>query len=390
VTLFTARAAFVAMALAAAVRLEAASLEFQPIERLPPAVAALAAELPIEAFALAPQSSIAIVSTASSGEPAVSTLRYARGDEEPRVVPLAGRVLGLAVSGDGSACYAVVRVTGRRGAFRSIDLVRIDLRSGRASSVASLPATASGLALTSDDATLLVASKDELRTFSIPAMASGPLYRALGDNLGVFPIEGSSYVLVAQRSRVALIDLSAPQGRDGLELKEEVATPATLRGLLSSAGEGGPVALGEGSLAWHLRIGDLPAAPAVPPPPPPDVPPQEAVEETPTSPPPPVEAAPREISGDPGTVSGHVAGPGAADVAAVLFLGPDNILREALRVAPDGSGRYQSSTLPAGSYRVVAAGKGGRVLICSPPYVSIRVGSNSAVEAPELTVLRAQ
>jgi hypothetical protein len=73
-----------------------------------------------------------------------------------------------------------------------------------------------------------------------------------------------------------------------------------------------------------------------------------------------------------------------------LFLGPDNILREAARVVPEGSGRYQSSTLPAGSYRVVAAGKGGRVLICSPPYISLQVGSNSAVEAPELTVLRAQ
>jgi hypothetical protein len=188
------------MALAAVVRLEAASLEFQPIEKLPPAVAALAAELPIEAFALAPESSIAVVSIASPGEPAVSALRYARGGEEPRVVPLAGRVLGLAVSGDGSACYAVVRVTGKRGSFRSTDLVRIDLRSGRGSSVASLPATAGGLALASDGGPLFVAAKDDphVRYRRSRAASTGL------DNVGVFPIEGG-YVPVAQR-RVALVD----------------------------------------------------------------------------------------------------------------------------------------------------------------------------------------
>jgi hypothetical protein len=85
-----------------------------------------------------------------------------------------------------------------------------------------------------------------------------------------------------------------------------------------------------------------------------------------------------------------VIGPAAAEVAEIVFLGPDNILKEALRVTPDASGRYGAGPLAEGSYRIVAAGKGGRVLICSPPYISLRVGSNSAVEAPELTVLRAR
>ena len=98
----------------------------------------------------------------------------------------------------------------------------------------------------------------------------------------------------------------------------------------------------------------------------------------------------RDIPGDPGTVSGLLTGPAVAEVAAVVFLGPDNILREAVRVAPDAAGRYQATSLAAGAYRVVAAGKEGRVLICQPPFISIRVGSNSAVEAPELSVLRAE
>jgi hypothetical protein len=43
-----------------------------------------------------------------------------------------------------------------------------------------------------------------------------------------------------------------------------------------------------------------------------------------------------------------------------------------------------------GGYRIVASGKKGRVLICEPPFVTIRVGSNGAVEAPVLKVLRAE
>jgi hypothetical protein len=77
-------------------------------------------------------------------------------------------------------------------------------------------------------------------------------------------------------------------------------------------------------------------------------------------------------------------------VAGVVFLGPDNILRETARVTPDEGGRYVMTSLAPGAYRILAAGKGGRVLICRPPFISIRVGSNSAVEAPELSVLRAE
>ena len=36
---------------------------------------------------------------------------------------------------------------------------------------------------------------------------------------------------------------------------------------------------------------------------------------------------------------------------------------------PDGSGRYEATSLPAGAYRIVAAGKEGRVLICQPPFI---------------------
>jgi hypothetical protein len=105
---------------------------------------------------------------------------------------------------------------------------------------------------------------------------------------------------------------------------------------------------------------------------------------------PPVVPPPPEIPAEPGTVFGVVAGPALAEVAAIVLLGPDNVLHEAARAIPDEQGHFSASALPIGAYRIVAAGKGGRVLICDPPFITIRVGSNSAVEAPVLKVLRAQ
>lgn len=398
-----ARAACAVIALATTLRLQAAALEFHVVEAAPPAVAALGSDSEIEAFALAAAGSTAVVSIAPSGDASVSTLRYRRGGEQQRTVPLGGRLTGLAVTGDGNACYAVVRVSGKKGVIRGVELVRIDLRTAKASSVANLPVTAAGIAITRDDATLLVAAKDEVRTFAIPEVASGRLYRVIGDNVGVSPVEGTTYAIVAQRSRVALVDLSAPQDRDGLVMNGEAAAPAPLRGMLAPAGEGGPIAQGDAGSAWRVSVGDLPA----PPPPPVAIAPAEPVTQKPepvpavavppspppsppAQPPPPAAIATHEIPGEPGTVTGSLSGPAIGEVAAVIFLGPDNVLREAARVVPDASGRFAANALKAGSYRIVAAGKEGRVLICRPPYISLRVGSNSAVEAPELTVLRAE
>jgi hypothetical protein len=89
-------------------------------------------------------------------------------------------------------------------------------------------------------------------------------------------------------------------------------------------------------------------------------------------------------------VHGLVEGPAVSEVAAIVLLGPDNVLREAARVVPDRQGHFVASALPPGAYRAIAAGKAGRVLICEPPFITIRVDSNGAVEAPVLKVLRAQ
>jgi hypothetical protein len=385
-----ARFACFACTLVSVSRVAAEPAVIVPCEDFPTAVAVLGSKSEIEAYGLAAAASVAVAAIPSLSGQERSVLRFARDGAPPREVHLAGRVLGLAVTSDGKHAYATVRATDRKGVVRSVELVRVDLETARATSGATLPATARGLALGSGNATLLVASHNEIRTFQLPSLASGPLYRALGDNVGVAPLPGSSYVLVAQPSRIVVADLAATQGRDGLTLSDEVVAPAPLRGMLASAGDAGPVALSDGGVVWCVRAGAPPRAPRVQDPPAdplPEEPPQ--VESAPVAPAASHEtAAPQPI--EPGTVFGSVGGPAVADVAAIVLLGPDNVLHEAARAVPDERGRYSASALPPGGYRIVAAGKAGRVLICDPPFITIRVDSNGAVAAPVLKVLRSQ
>ena len=379
-----------------------------PCDPLPAAVAALGLKSTIDSYGIASGASVAVAATASPGEEERSDFWIARGGEEPRAVKLAGRALGIAVTSDGNLAYAVVRVTDRKGAVRRVDLVCVDLKTARAASCATLPATARGLAIGDGGATLLLASRDEIRTFHLPDLASGRMYRALGDNVGVARVAGSSTVLIAQPSRVVLADLAGTQGRDGLLLSQETAAPAPLTGMVSSTTDGIAIVLSDGGAAWCVRVKAAPPPPTEPrrspaqvapaePAPAPAPPPVEAPAEAPAEiapppevpVPPPIPAAP-EIPTAAGTVFGVIEGPALAEVAAVVFLGPDNVLHEAARVSPDDRGRFRASALPIGAYRIVAAGKGGRVLMCEPSFITIRVGSDSAVEAPVLKVLRAQ
>jgi hypothetical protein len=369
-------------------------------DEVPAGVVAIAAGGTIEAYGIDPAAAVVIAAIVSPGDAQRSVLRFAKGGDSPRDVKLAGHVSGLALAPDGTSAYVIVRATDKKGGVRSVDLVRLDFATARVAQGATLPATASGLAVGRGGATLLVAAKNEIRTFQLPELASGPLYRALGDNVGVAPMADSSVVYVAQPSRIVLADLTAPQDRDGLALSQEAPAPAPLKGMLTATGDLGPIVFSDGGRAWCVRAGALPPPPVAPAPaaaPPEEAPPAAVV---PAVPPPAQVPEPEQVqqqqppahpsSGEAGTVSGVVSGPSVADVAAIVLLGPDNVLHEAARAIPDDEGRFSASSLPPGVYRLVAAGKGGRVLICDPPFITIRVGSNGAVEAPVLKVLRAQ
>ena len=391
-----------ACAIAAASSVPAGPLEFASCGDLPASLAPLGAVTELESFGVARLADVAVASLASPTEEGRSVIKFSRGGEDPRSLTLSGRVIGLAVADDGHAAFAIVRATDRKGATRGVDLVRIDLGTGRATVGTSLPATARGLTLTGDGGALLVAARDEIRTFLLPNLASGPLYRVLGENVGVAGVAGSSRILVAQPGRVVRSDLAGTQGRDGLPLAAESVPPAPLRGMMASMGAGDPVALADGGAMWCIRGGD--ASPPVPEPvaavETPQAPPPVVLHETPPPTPPALPAPPappatadaRQIPRIPtesGTIAGTITGPARGEVAAVVVLGPDNVLREAVRAIPDAEGRYTVSGLQSGAYRIVASGKGGRVLICDPPFITVHVGFESAVEAPVLKALRA-
>ncbi len=390
------------LALASASRLPAEPPLVASCDELPSAVAALAPAGSIESFAVAPTAGVAVAAIATPDDGGRSILKFSRGSDAPRSAQLGGRVAGLAVSSDGRMAYVVVRTVDRKGVLRGVDLARADLEDAKVASGTSLPISARGVTIGADGSTLLVAGKDEIRTFSLPNLSSGSLYRALGQNVGVSPVAGTAFVLLAQPSRLVLADLSAPQGPDGLALSEEVAAPAALRGMVAAVGDADAIALGDGGHAWCVRVRSVPEPPPATPPPtpapttPPSPVPTPAPTPVPTPAPTPLPTpspqtvpVPSAAAAEPGTVSGTAEGPALSAVESIRLLGPDNILHEAARVVPDERGHFFAKGLMPGTYRLVAAGKGGRVLICDPPFITIRVDSSGAIEAPALKVVRA-
>ncbi len=62
-------------------------------------------------------------------------------------------------------------------------------------------------------------------------------------------------------------------------------------------------------------------------------------------------------------------------VEAVVFYGPDALLREHARITPDADGAFSLNEAPPGRYRVVVVGPAGVQLRCSPPVRVFLAGS---------------
>lgn len=86
---------------------------------------------------------------------------------------------------------------------------------------------------------------------------------------------------------------------------------------------------------------------------------------------------------------GTIAGPAADKVVAVVLLGPDNILREAMRVTPDAKGSWHADGLEAGRYRVQLDGGGDRVLVSRPAFLLIHVVEGETLNAGRIVVQEA-
>ena len=99
-------------------------------------------------------------------------------------------------------------------------------------------------------------------------------------------------------------------------------------------------------------------------------------------------AAARPEARSPGaTIRGKLTGPAAGEVKAVLVLGPDNLLREAARVAPSSHGSWSAGVLSKGTYRIIVDAGGNRVASTDPPFVTVTVDQDPMVDAPDLRVV---
>ena len=389
---------------------------FVPVPGLPPDVRQLAGEDAVETFAVAP--GLALVAVGSK-DARRSVIRASRG--EPIEAP--GRVVALAAAPTGEA-WAIVRESDRKGVDQRSSLLAVDVAAGKLGRGIPLPLTAQGLTLT--ESAILVVTADEIRTFRRPDLTSGPLYRVPGGNVGVGTTSAPMIWVVAQTERVGFVDVSQPQGRDGLLVEGTAPAPMPLK-MLGRDAEGDLLAVGTTGDAWKLEIQPperaSTEAPPIPypvplpvphegtaPPPPVEIESQAAPAPEPTPIPAPIptpvptpvptpfptpEGAPTPTpapapapSGSPGSISGTIAGDARGEVRYVLALGPDNVIKEAARVAPTSEGAYRFEGLAPGAYRLVAAGAGGRVIICDPPYLTVRLDGSQPVAAPELRAVR--
>ncbi len=382
-----------------------------------------------QALGLSGDLALAAAAIPSTHDAQRSVLRVARAGESPRDVLLPGSVVALAVADSGDSVLVAMRDLGKKGEILGVRLLRFDVSTMKVSASVPLPATTRGLAFRAGGQAILAASRDELRTFVLPALTSGPMYRVLGDNRGVASLAGGSRVLVAQAARLVLVDLAGSQSREGLPIVEQVALTGPPRSLVSSPDEPAALILGEDGFVSRVEVDPLqlsangaatalawpgvpptppeappaaaaahsaPAEPESPPPPPAEPPPAEApaaaavsvVAAAPESAVPPAPEPPAAPLPS-GVLSGRIDGPAASQVTAMVALGPDNILAEAARVRPSPEGGWRIDGLRPGAYRIVAVGDGGGVLICEPPYVSAKVGPETGRESPVMHVLRA-
>lgn len=420
-----------------------------PGESAPKAVASLGPLDGAIALAISEDGSRAAAAFLDAKKNQASIVRLADASTAAAEIPVRGVVRALAFDAEGGELLVVADRRSKRTIGETF-LQRIDTASRESIREIVLPRDARDLAV-KDERTLLLASDDEIRTFAMPAFTSGPLYRLDGANLALATVPGTSRVVVGREDGLLLVDLRDPQDRDGLPVRERVATAGAVAEIVvSSDGRTGwarltegtvyrfgldPLSLGdaEGRAAWIGWVGEAgdaapaPAAetvkpvaaaavvaapvvaapPATPPPSPPPAPaeiePQKAAEPEsapmeapkPEAAPPPVEPPPRieggtapPITPHDARMDGRVTGAAMASVVAVVILGPDNILHEAARVKPDASGHWFVKDLPSGTYRILLDAGGGRLVESSPPFRTVVVGPEGIASTEPIEALR--
>jgi hypothetical protein len=385
-------------------------------------------EVPSALAALGDLSRVTAIAVSRDGSRAAAAFPAGKEEDETRVAisgvaegwMLDGKALVLRWSPSGRTLLALVEKIGRKGR-RSAFLDAIDVgEPGRRPRRIVLPESARALDVRSSDSLLVVASEGDLRTFDSETLRSGRIYALAGENLSVAFVPGGERVLVGREDGVVRIDLSAPQGREGMPVESRATADVPIVEIVVSPSAERALARGEDGRLFEIRIEPLEAtatgktasalawpgtdtpvpiepAPLRLPepvletaPPPPPAPPEPVPE--PPSPPIAEESPPASLVEEPvpalpsGQVAGRITGEGRGEVVAVRLLGPDSVIREAKRVFPNPDGTWSADGLAPGTYRVVVDGGPDRVLRSEPAFRTIHVEAGSRVEVDDLEV----
>jgi len=409
-------------AVGAVVCSDALALWVRPLEEPPPAILEEIAEDPgLTNVTLTTDGSVAAASIVQQLKELKfrSTIQlYRSGTDGPAQVTMSGVVRDLLFGPGGESLFALFHLPSKKRPG-DVDLLMIDATSLKTKRRLRMPPSALGLAYWPDGEALLIICAHEIRSVLLPDLRSGPLYRLIGVNTSATVLDGAR-LLVGREDGLSLIDLRDPPGEDEMPVRLRIDTDQPVVQLAANRDgssilvrmlEGGIASvdlaaralvpdLGDGVLPirpWPLResVPGLPQefeaiAQAPPAPPPPSEPEPEleaeieVVVEEPTVVPPPV---PVENAGPAPQVAGRLSGPGAEEVSAVVLFGPDNILREATRVTPDGDGRWQVDDLQPGRYRIQLVADGDRVPVADPPFHVVEIESERTTLEASFQVL---
>lgn len=196
--------------------------------------ARLAGDATIETGAVAVDGTVAI-SVARDPRGRRHELRISpRDGGSPDVLEVPGRLRGLAFDERGDVLYGVLFRPGKRRPPECY-LLEISLDDLRARRTIGLPLSATGIAVR--DSALYVAALGEIRTFTLPDLRSGPLYRVPGEHRSLTLVPDSTRVLLGSAEGVLEVDLADTPDREGLPARGFLRTPAPVLGVATRNGE---------------------------------------------------------------------------------------------------------------------------------------------------------
>jgi hypothetical protein len=228
-----------------------------PPDEPPAALSILAPDDNALAVTLSHDASLAAVAFPHPDKPKWTRVEIARAGASVRSVEVRGRIRFLRFDPEGGVLFAVANRVSRKGEAQEAWLVRIDPEALKATSSVSLPVSAAALDVWSNGGALLVACRDEVRTVLLPQVRSGPLFWIGGDNRSVASLPGGDLALVGQDAAILLVNLSDPQGRDQLPVRERVATSASVVSLSASPDGTGAVARLEDGTVLAISLDPL-------------------------------------------------------------------------------------------------------------------------------------